>query len=56
MPRKKGGKRGAHPSYRVIAMGKSKNKALHRRGKQTGKHFSKSGPQPVGIGKRARFY
>lgn len=56
MGKPKGGRRGAHSSYRTLSMEKPKNAALHHTGKQAGKRFSKRGPEPVGKGKRARFY
>lgn len=56
MPRRKGGKRGAHPSYGVMMTSKPKHKGPMVRGKKRGKGYAKAGPMPVGIGKHARFY
>jgi len=51
-----GKKRRAHPSYSVMMTSKPKHKGPALRGKNRGKSFAKSGPRPVGIGKRARFF
>lgn len=56
MGKPKGGRRGAHSSYRTLSMEKPKNKGLHQTGKRAGKGFSKRAPEPVGVGKRARYY
>lgn len=56
MGRRKGGKRGAHPSYSVMMTSKPKHKGPGRNGKGGGKSFAKAGPKPVGLGKRARYY
>jgi hypothetical protein len=56
MGRRKGGKRGAHPSYSVMMTSKPKHKGPERNGKNRGKGFAKAGPDPVGKGKRARYY
>jgi hypothetical protein len=56
MPRRKGGKRGAHPSYSVMMTSKPKHKGPEQQGKWRGPRFARPCPEPVGKGKRARYY
>lgn len=51
-----GKKRRAHPTYSLMMTSKPKHRGPERSGKNRGKSFAKSGPTPVGKGKRARFY